>query len=71
MDNSVLICMFANFKVNILRNKAKISIVLDRRLLCFFLYLNLPNALLYTGYEFNLDYLISKLFLRINFGFRK
>lgn len=66
MDNSVLLYVFANFKVNTLRNKTKISIVLDRRLLCFFLYLNLPNTLLYKGYEFNLDYLI-----RIYFGFRR
>lgn len=34
--------MYANFKVNILRNKAKIPV--DKRLLCFVLDLSLLNT---------------------------
>lgn len=36
--------MYANFKVNILRNKAKIPVGLDKRLLCFVLDLSLLNT---------------------------
>ena len=37
--------MYANFKVNILRNKAKPPVGLDKRLLRFVLDLNLLNEL--------------------------
>lgn len=37
--------MYANFKVNILRNKAKTPAGLDKRLLCFVFDLNLLNTL--------------------------